>query len=54
MNTHTHIKRRLLIYLAAATLALTLTLGQAALGKVMGIELAPAVFACQNSGGGGC
>lgn len=44
----------LLVWGLAAILALTATLGQAALGKVLGVELTSVVKACQMPGGGGC
>ena len=50
---HLHQSQRwLLTLVVAATLALTLTLGQTAVGKLIGVDLTPTAYACQTNGGG--
>jgi len=50
---HLHKSQRwLLTVVVATTLALTLTFGQGAVGKVFGADWTPTAYACQSSSGG--
>ena len=45
-------QRRLLTLVVAATLALTLTFGQGAVGKLIGVDWTPIAYACEGAPGG--
>lgn len=45
-------QRWLLTLVVAATLALSLSFGQAAVGKLFGADWTPTAYACEGAGGG--
>ncbi|MBX3012174.1 MAG: hypothetical protein KF832_11740 [Caldilineaceae bacterium] len=47
-------RRKVVIACLAMALAITMLAGQTPLGNLLGMELTPAAYACEHSGGAGC